>query len=348
MSELLSDYDYELPPELIAEEPAETRSASRLLCLDRSTGSIRHRGFADLPELLAAEDLLVFNDTRVIRARLHGRKGSGGQVEVLIERIPQPRRALAQVRASKSPKAGGLLRLTGASAEEVEVEVLGRVDDLFELRFPEDVAAILERIGEVPLPPYIRRQATAADAERYQTVYAKRDGAVAAPTAGLHFDRQLLDRIAARGVRSCHVTLHIGAGTFQPVRAARIRDHRMHREYVEVPMSVCRAVRECRARGGRAIAVGTTVVRALESAAREGDLNEFRGDTDIFIYPGYEFRVVDAMLTNFHLPRSSLLMLVSAFCGSREMLLKTYREAIAEGYRFYSYGDAMLLLDGSC
>ncbi len=340
MSELLSDYDYELPPEAIADEPAPVRSASRLLSLDQSSGSIRHQRFTDLPGLLDPKDLLVFNDTRVIRARLHGRKTSGGKVEVLIERIPEARRALAQVRASKSPGAGGRL-LFGDSGEEVEAEVLGRNEDLFELRFDEDVAGVLERIGEVPLPPYIRRQATATDAERYQTVYASRDGAVAAPTAGLHFDDKLFERIAAGGVRSAFITLHIGAGTFQPVREEQIGKHRMHSEYVDVPQAACDAINACRKRGGRVVAVGTTVVRALESAAVGGRFGRYRGDTDIFIFPGFEFRVVDAMITNFHLPRSSLLMLVSAFCGSRETLLGAYREAIAEGYRFYSYGDAM-------
>lgn len=343
MSELLSDYDYDLPSERIAERPSAVRSASRLLRLDRTSGSVRHRRFADLPELLNPNDLLVFNDTRVIRARLHGRKDSGGKVEVLIERIPEARRALAQVRASKSPKAGGHLLLEGGAGERVEAEVLGRDGDLFELRFGEDVAGVLERIGEVPLPPYIRRQATTADAERYQTVYASRDGAVAAPTAGLHFDRELLERIAAKGVQSAFVTLHIGAGTFQLVREERIADHRMHSEYVEVPASTRAAVNACRERGGRAVAVGTTVVRALESAAGAGRLGEYRGETDIFIFPGFEFRVVDAMITNFHLPRSSLLMLVSAFCGSRETLFDAYRQAIAGGYRFYSYGDAMFV-----
>ena len=232
MSEFLSDYDYELPPEAIADKPAPVRSASRLLCLDRSSGSIRNQCFTDLPGLLDPKDLLVFNDTRVIRARLHGHKDSGGKVEVLIERISRPRRALAQVRASKSPKAGSRLLLSGHAGEEVEAEILGRSGELFDLQFDEDVAGVLERIGEVPLPPYIRRQATAADAERYQTVYASRDGAVAAPTAGLHFDGELLARIAARGVQSSFITLHVGAGTFQPVREEQIGKHRMHSEHV--------------------------------------------------------------------------------------------------------------------
>ncbi len=343
MSLLLSDYDYDLPQERIADQPAAVRSNSRLLVLDRSGAGTRHRRFADLSELLNPKDLLVFNNTRVLRARLRGRKQSGGKVEVLIERIPEPRRALAQLRASKSPKEGGRLLLEGANGERMEAEVLGRNGNLFELRFGENIPGILQRIGEVPLPPYIRRQATTADAERYQTVYASRDGAVAAPTAGLHFDHGLLERIAAKGVPSAFITLHVGAGTFQPVREERIGDHRMHSEYVEVPQTACAAIDACRERGGRVVAVGTTVVRALESAADKGCLGEFRGETDIFIYPGFEFRAVDAMITNFHLPRSSLLMLVSAFCGSREMLLDAYRQAIAEDYRFYSYGDAMFI-----
>jgi len=345
MSELLSDYDYALPPERIAGQPAANRSGSRLLALARGTGCRRHLRFLDLPDLLAPEDLLVFNNTRVIRARLRGRKHSGGRVEALVERILGQGRALAQLRAGKPPKAGGLLRFSGGAGEQVEAEVLGRDGGLFELRFAEEPADVLERIGEVPLPPYIRRPATAADAERYQTVYASRDGAVAAPTAGLHFDRELLDRIESLGARSAFITLHVGAGTFQPVREERIRRHKMHSEYMEVPQAVCDAVARCRAAGGRVIAVGTTVVRALESAAGEAigkdSLEAFRGETGIFIYPGFRFRAVDALITNFHLPRSSLLMLVSAFCGSRQLLLDAYREAIAEGYRFYSYGDAM-------
>ncbi len=345
MSELLSDYDYELPPGLIAERPAVARSASRLLCM-AGGGAVRHRRFSDLPELLVPGDLLVFNDTRVIRARLHGRKDSGGKVEALVERIPWPRRALARLRAGNAPKPGALLRFTGDSGEWVEAEVLGRDGELFELRFSEAVADVLERIGEVPLPPYIRRSPTPADAERYQTVYAARPGAVAAPTAGLHFDRALLERIAARGVESACITLHVGAGTFQPVREERIVRHRMHREYFEVSSAARAAVEACRRRGGRVAAVGTTVARALEAAAASGQLREFAGETELFIYPGFRFRVVDALVTNFHLPKSSLLMLVSAFCGSRENLLAAYREAIAAGYRFYSYGDAMFCSSG--
>ena len=347
MSELLSDYDYELPPELVAEQPAASRSGSRLLALDPLVGRCRHWRFADFPGLLSPDDLLVFNNTRVIRARLLGRKQSGGRVEALVERIVDGNRVLAKLRASKSPKAGSVLRFAGAVDEDedeiAEAEVLGRQGDLFELRFAEDPAGVLARIGEVPLPPYIRRPATSADALRYQTVYASRDGAVAAPTAGLHFDRELLGRIEALGVRTAFITLHVGAGTFQPVREEQIHRHRMHSEYMEVPEAVCDAVADCRSRGGRVIAVGTTVVRALESAAGDEGLKAFRGETDIFIHPGFRFRAVDALLTNFHLPRSSLLMLVSAFCGSRQMLLDAYHEAISKDYRFYSYGDAMLV-----
>ncbi len=346
MSELLADYDYALPPERIAGEPAANRSASRLLALDRGAGRRRHLRFRDLPGLLAPEDLLVFNNTRVIRARLRGRKHSGGRVEALVERILDQGRVLAQLRAGKPLKAGGLLRFSGGAGEHVEAEVLGRDGGLFELRFAEAPAGVLERIGEVPLPPYIRRPATAADAGRYQTIYASRDGAVAAPTAGLHFDEELLDRIESLGVRSTFITLHVGAGTFQPVREERIRRHKMHSEYMEVPQAACDAVGRCRAAGGRVVAVGTTVVRALESAAGGDGLQAFRGETGIFIYPGFRFRAVDALITNFHLPRSSLLMLVSAFCGSRRMLLETYREAIAKCYRFYSYGDAMWIESG--
>jgi len=353
--ERLTDYDYDLPAGLIASEPAAQRSASRLLALARrrSGGSaIGHHRFFELPGLLRAEDLLVFNNTRVIRARLRGSKATGGKVEILIERIIAPQRALAQVRASKSPKPGDSLLLTGragaSSGEQFRATVRGRSDDLFELHFDAEVLAVLESIGEVPLPPYIRRRPDSQDAERYQTVYAERDGAVAAPTAGLHFDRELLGRIAAMGVRSAFVTLHVGAGTFQPIRVERIREHRMHEEQIEVAEDACAAIARCRARGGRVIAVGTTVVRALETAAKAGQgagLEEFCGATRIFIHPGFEFRAVDALITNFHLPCSSLLLLVSAFCGSRERLLAVYREAIAENYRFYSYGDAMFIAD---
>ncbi len=333
----LSDFHYHLPPELIAQQPLPQRSASRLLHLD---GAMHDSRIDALPDILKAGDLLVFNDTRVIPARLHGVKDSGGKVEVLVERVLDTRRVLAQLRASKPPRAGSGLMLEG----DVPVTVLGRRDDLYELRFEtgDDVRAVLERTGHMPLPPYIARADDTADRERYQTVYARNPGAVAAPTAGLHFDMALLERLHAKGVHSAYVTLHVGAGTFQPVRVARIEEHRMHSEYIEVDAGVCEQVRAARARGSRVVAVGTTAVRSLESAARGGELMPYRGETDIFIYPGYQFRVVDALLTNFHLPGSTLLMLVCAF-GGYDNVLRAYRHAVEQHYRFFSYGDAMLL-----
>jgi S-adenosylmethionine:tRNA ribosyltransferase-isomerase len=340
-----SDFHFDLPEELIAQRPAAERRGSRLLLLDGADGALEDRLFTDLPGLLRPGDLLVFNDTRVIPARLYGRKASGGQVEVLVERITAEREVLAHVRASKSPRAGSRLTLEG----EVEVEVTGRDGALFALRFPGPVLEILKRVGHMPLPPYIEREAVESDAERYQTVYARKEGAVAAPTAGLHFDEAMLEHLQAMGVESAYVTLHVGAGTFQPVRSDDIREHVMHRETIEVPEAVVEAVARTRARGGRVVAVGTTVVRSLESAARanpSGVLAPFQGETDIFIYPGYSFRVVDAMLTNFHLPESTLLMLVSAFAGY-EQVMAAYRHAVAEKYRFFSYGDAMFVLPQS-
>ena len=336
------DFRYELPPELIAQHPPAERSASRLMVLDRAGGRVSHRGVRDLPDLLAPGDLLVFNDTRVIPARLLGRKETGGRVEVLVERLRGGREVLAQVRASKSPRPGTRLLLEGGAA----ARVTGREEDFFVLAFEGDepVAALLERIGHVPLPPYIARPDAGVDRERYQTVYARRAGAVAAPTAGLHFDEPLLEALRARGLALGWVTLHVGAGTFQPVRVDDIREHRMHREWIEVGEAVCRQVAETRARGGRVVAVGTTSVRCLETAAGEdGVLRPFTGETDIFIYPGYRFRVVDALVTNFHLPESTLLMLVCAFAGT-EAVLAAYREAVARRYRFFSYGDAMLVI----
>lgn len=335
----VSEFDYPLPPDLIARYPLPERTASRLLCLDRGTGAVAHRRFTELPGLLRAGDLLVFNDTRVIPARLRGRKETGGRVEVLIERVTGPRRVLAQVRASKSPGAGVAL-LLGAGGHRAQV--VGRVGEFFDLEFAEDLDGVLESDGEMPLPPYIERPAEDLDVERYQTVYAGPAGAVAAPTAGLHFDAALLDALAAQGVASTRVTLHVGAGTFQPVRAERVEDHRMHAEYVEVGSATCAAVAEARARGGRVIAVGTTSVRALETAAVNGAPEPFRGDTRAYIYPGYRFRCVDGLLTNFHLPRSTLLMLVCAFAG-RDAVLDAYAEAVRERYRFFSYGDAMFI-----
>lgn len=337
-----SDFHFDLPEELIAQRPAAERRGSRLLVLDGADGTVEDRLFTDLPGLLRPGDLLVFNDTRVIPARLYGRKESGGQVEVLVERITAEREALAHVRASKSPKAGSWLTLE----EQVEVEVTGREGALFALRFPGPVLDILRQVGHMPLPPYIDREAVESDAERYQTVYARKEGAVAAPTAGLHFDEAMLEHLKVMGIESAYVTLHVGAGTFQPVRTDDIREHVMHSETIEVPEEVVEAVARTRARGGRVVAVGTTVVRSLESAARanpEGELAPFSGETDIFIYPGYAFRVVDAMITNFHLPESTLLMLVSAFAGY-EPVMQAYRRAVEERYRFFSYGDAMFVL----
>jgi S-adenosylmethionine:tRNA ribosyltransferase-isomerase len=335
LTDSLEDFDYALPPELIAQHPAAERSASRLLRVTRD--SIDDRAFTELPELLEPGDLLVFNDTRVIRARLLGRKASGGKVEVFVERILDEREALVQLRCSKSPAAGTRLLLEG----ELDAEVLDRSDDLYRLRFDGSapLLELLERHGRVPLPPYINHAAVSEDAERYQTVYARQPGAVAAPTAGLHFDQPLLERLRQRGVGSAWLTLHVGAGTFQPVRVTNLDQHRMHAERYEIPATTRAALKETRARGGRIVAVGTTSVRALESAAQSG-ANE--GETRLFIRPGFEFRAVDRMITNFHLPKSTLLMLVSAFAG-RDRMLHAYRHAVEQRYRFFSYGDAMLV-----
>ncbi len=335
-------FHYLLPDSLIAHAPARERQGSRLLTLDGPSGAVAHRRFADIVQLVQPGDLMVFNDTRVIPARLHGHKASGGRVEVLVERVVDRDRVLAHVRASKSPKPDSLLALEGVG----EVAVLGRQGELFELRFrpgeDETVVDLLDRHGHMPLPPYIEREDTESDRERYQTVYARKPGAVAAPTAGLHFDDDILDRLKAKGVVLAWVTLHVGAGTFQPVRADDIRDHHMHSEWLSVSEEVCRQVAETRARGGRVVAVGTTSVRCLETAAATGEIAPYEGETDIFIYPGYEFRVVDALVTNFHLPESTLLMLVSAFAGYRH-IMAAYEAAVAERYRFFSYGDAMFL-----
>ncbi|WP_028628669.1 MULTISPECIES: tRNA preQ1(34) S-adenosylmethionine ribosyltransferase-isomerase QueA [Pseudomonas] len=334
----VADFHFELPEALIARHPLAERRASRLLVLDGDTGSLSHRRFADLLEYLRPGDLMVFNNTRVIPARLFGQKASGGKLEILVERVLDSHRVLAHVRSSKSPKPGSTLLIDGGG----EAEMLARHDALFELRFAEEVLPLLERVGHMPLPPYIDRPDDDADRERYQTVYARHAGAVAAPTAGLHFDQDLLEAIAAKGVESAFVTLHVGAGTFQPVRVERIEDHHMHHEWLEVGQDVVDAVAACRARGGRVIAVGTTSVRSLESAARDGQLKAFSGDTDIFLYPGRSFHVVDALVTNFHLPESTLLMLVSAFAGYPETMA-AYAAAVEEGYRFFSYGDAMFI-----
>ncbi len=338
-----ADFHYELPEELIARYPSERRSDCRLLCVDGESGELAHRRFTDLLELLEPGDLLVFNDTRVIPARLHGHKASGGKVEMLLERPLDAHRGLAHIRSSKSPKPGTELIFEG----DVRAVVEGRREALFELRFLGETPLIelLERHGHMPLPPYIDRADELADRDRYQTVYARRDGAVAAPTAGLHFDEPLLERLAAKGVESAFVTLHVGAGTFQPVRADDIREHKMHSEWIEVNEAACAKVRAAQAAGRRVIAVGTTSVRCLESAcakSADGTIAPYSGETDIYIYPGYEWRCVDNLITNFHLPESTLLMLVSSFAGY-ETIMAAYREAVAERYAFFSYGDAMLL-----
>ncbi|MDE2359667.1 MAG: tRNA preQ1(34) S-adenosylmethionine ribosyltransferase-isomerase QueA [Betaproteobacteria bacterium] len=338
----LADFDYDLPPELIAQTPARERSASRLLHVDGT--KLRDLTFTDLPSLLDAGDLAVFNDTRVINARIHGRKPTGGEVEMLVERITGTESAIVQLRASHPPRVGGSVELPAGARATVEA----RDGRFFNLRF-EGVGALhrwLELHGAVPLPPYITHAPDAADAERYQTVYARVRGAVAAPTAGLHFDAPLLDALAKRGVAQAFVTLHVGAGTFQPVQAEQLSRHRMHSETFEIPQATVDAIGQTRARGGRVVAVGTTTLRALESAADEsGGLRAGSGDTALFITPGYRFRTVDRLVTNFHLPRSTLLMLVSAFAGY-DTIRRAYAHAIAQRYRFMSYGDAMLLEGG--
>ncbi len=336
----VSDFNYELPSQLIAKHPTPIRSASRLMHLDAVTGNISHYQFSDLPGLLEADDLLVFNNTRVIPARLYGKKETGGQVEILIERILDTHSVKAQVRSSKSPLPGSEIILENSY---VKVQVKGRGEPFFELVFPDPgVTQITNELGHVPLPPYIDRDDEVVDRERYQTIYASRDGAVAAPTSGLHFDQTLFAELEQKQVRRAEVTLHVGAGTFQPVRVDKVEDHQMHAEWLQVNQEVCSAVSDCHAAGGRVVAVGTTSVRSLESASASGHLDPFEGDTDIFIYPGYEFRSVDAMITNFHLPESTLVMLVSAFAG-KENIKQAYNVAIQESYRFFSYGDAMLI-----
>ena len=325
---LVSEFDYALPGELIAQRPAPERSASRLLHVD-ARGSLHDRAFTDLPGLVGERDTLVLNDTRVVKARLFGRKPSGGLVEVFVERVLSPREALALMRAGHAPKPG-----TEVLIGEARATVEGREGELYRVRFSADVEGVLERHGSVPLPPYITHTPDADDAARYQTVYAANPGAVAAPTAGLHFDAALLERVRLRGARIAGLTLHVGFGTFQPVRVERIEAHRMHRERYSIPESTMEAIR-----GRRVLAVGTTTLRALESAAASGANS---GETDLFIYPGYEFQAVDRLLTNFHLPKSTLLMLVCAFAG-RDTMLRAYQHAVERRYRFFSYGDAMLI-----
>jgi S-adenosylmethionine:tRNA ribosyltransferase-isomerase len=334
-----TDFHFDLPKDLIAQRPAIPRSASRLLQVEGNANSPRDLHFRDLPDLLTAADLLVFNDTRVVPARVHATKDSGGKIELLLERVLTPHRALVHARASKGLKPQAIVKLPGGHT----ARMLERDGELFLLEFSVDVLAFLEAHGEVPLPPYIGRAPESADREDYQTVYARAPGAVAAPTAGLHFDAGIFAALERRGVRHAFVTLHVGAGTFQPVRVNDIEAHAMHAEYLEVPAPACAAINAARAAGGRVIAVGTTVVRSLETAAEDGvPLRPYRGATRMFIKPGYRFRVVDAMVTNFHLPESTLMMLCSAFVG-KDRLLAAYAHAIEARYRFFSYGDAMFL-----
>jgi len=330
------DFDYELPEELIAQQPAGRRTACRLLRV--SGAACQDLEFADLPGLLNPGDLLVLNDTRVLPARLYGRKTTGGKLELLLERIVEPGRALVQLKASRSPGIGAELEFDGAFRARVEA----RKGPFYTITYSDNLEAILDSCGHMPLPPYIRRPDRPPDFEQYQTVYARENGAVAAPTAGLHFDRALLDSLGAAGVGIVSLTLHVGAGTFRPLQPEQIRSGRLHAERLRVDATVCAAVAETRARGGRVVAVGTTVVRALETAAAGGELRPFCGETELFIMPGYRFAVADTMITNFHLPRSSLMMLVCAFGGTQNMLA-AYRHAVSRGYRFFSYGDAMLI-----
>lgn len=342
-----TDFTFDLPEELIAQQPVAERSASRLLVLDGQTGNCEDKIFTDLTAYLQAGDVLVFNNTEVIPARLHGHKASGGKVEVLIERIVDDKTALAHVRASKSPKPGTILLFE----KNIHAEVTAREGDLFVLQFiPESqevtLLDILQKIGHMPLPPYIQRDDESFDQERYQTVYAKKPGAVAAPTAGLHFDNEMLKQLSVKGIEQIHITLHVGAGTFQPVRVDDLKDHHMHKEWIELSEENCEKINQAKKEGRRIIAVGTTSVRCLESAALfandDGKLKPYRGETEIFITPGYEFKVIDALVTNFHLSESTLLMLVSAFAGY-ENIKQSYQHAIKEKYRFFSYGDAMFM-----
>lgn len=338
----LSDFYYKLPPELIARYPLEKRSASRLLFLSE-TGEIKHGYFADLLDYVGAQDLIVFNQSKVIPARLYGNKETGGRVEILIERLLENQQCLVHLRASKPPAIGSYLTF----AEGLQLKVLGRENNLYILQAETTVPLLelIERIGEIPLPPYLQRKAEDLDKERYQTVYAQDKGSVAAPTAGLHFDQPLLNELQQRGVEFAFLTLHVGAGTFLPVRSEQLTEHHMHPEYIEVSSQLSEKVKQTKARGGRVIAVGTTSARALEAAAQQGEICAYRGDTALFIYPGFEFKCVDLLLTNFHLPESTLLMLVCAF-GGYEKVMAAYQEAVARHYRFYSYGDAMIIAPG--
>ena len=336
------EFSYQLPEELIAQFPTEQRGNSRLLAMVCPSGELTDLEFSNFPGLLKAGDLLVFNDTRVIPARLFGNKETGGKVEILLERILDNQQMLAQVRASKSPKPGSMIHLQRG----IRLELMERQEDMFVLDVIGEMSVLelLQQVGHIPLPPYIQRDDDVEDIERYQTVYAKKPGAVAAPTAGLHFTDKLMQEITEQGIDSVYVTLHVGAGTFQPVRVDNIEEHQMHSEYLEVSADVCEKVKQCKAKGGRVIAIGTTAVRCLETAAQASELKPYQGETDIFIYPGYEFKVIDALITNFHLSESTLLMLVSAFAG-RDNIMDAYQHAIDEAYRFFSYGDAMFLIN---
>ena len=337
----LSDFSYHLPDELIARYPLAQRSASRLLYLSKNGAT--HKQVIDLPSLIKPNDLLVFNDTRVLAARLYGQKSSGGKVEVLVERILNDDTALVHLRASNSPKAGATLLFANG---QVQAQMLERVEDLFKLQFNQPIRGVLAQYGEMPLPPYLNRQVEQDDSERYQTVYSdpNKQNSVAAPTAGLHFDEALLANLKAAGANFAYVTLHVGAGTFRPVKTDDIRDHQMHSEWLNVPEETVRAIQETKAKGGRVIAIGTTSVRALESAAlyNDGQLKAWSGETQIFIYPSYQWKVVEALFTNFHLPESTLLMLVCAFAG-KEAVMQAYAQAVEQKYRFFSYGDAMFV-----
>ena len=334
------DFYFDLPQELIAQFPSDIRSQSRLLCMDKQSGELQDKIFTDVLDMLNPGDLLVLNNTKVIPARLAGHKQSGGKLEVMIERVLDKTRALAFIKASKSPKPGSTILV----ANDVPVKVLGRQDNLFELEFDIETSLfeLLEAHGQLPLPHYMHRDATEFDSSRYQTVYAQQPGAVAAPTAGLHFDGALLEKIKAKGIDIAYVTLHVGAGTFQPVRVDDIRQHTMHYERVEVSAETVEQIKQTKSIGGRVVAVGTTVVRSLESAAQSGELKPYNAETNIFIFPSYKFKVIDALITNFHLPESTLIMLVSAFAG-RDNIMRAYQHAIEEKYRFFSYGDAMFI-----
>lgn len=338
-----SDFYFDLPESLIARYPAEQRVGSRLLCMERATGALVDRRFTDIEALLQPGDLLVFNNTKVIPARLWGHKATGGKLEILVERVVSRDQCLVHLRCSKSPKVGAQLYLDGLASPAFEM--VARQGELFLLRaLPGDVMTLLQDHGHMPLPPYIERPDELMDQERYQTVYAQHPGAVAAPTAGLHFDDALLQRLTDKGIKQAFVTLHVGAGTFQPVRVDDVRDHQMHSEWLQVAQHTVDLVQATKAAGHRVIAVGTTSVRCLETAAQSGELKSYQGDTTIFIYPGFQFQVIDGLLTNFHLPESTLIMLVSAF-SSRERVLAAYHHAVKERYRFFSYGDAMLIAD---